>query len=122
MKQLWAFAVEGAPDQDVIVEVDEPVTEGGEELAARAGKIAVAEHGLEESLARVRPAADCLIRTLHGLAVSPDEATIEFGIKLSGKAGAVIASAAVEANFTVTLRWQAKAGSSQGQPAGEGTS
>jgi len=56
MKRLWAFSVEGVPDQNLIVEVDEPVTEGGEELAARVGKVAVAEHGLEESLARVRPA------------------------------------------------------------------
>jgi Trypsin-co-occurring domain 1 len=122
MKRLVAFAVEGAADQEVIVEVDEPVAEGGEELASRVGKVAVAEHGLEESLARVRPAADCLMRTLRGLAVSPDEATIEFGIKLSGRAGAVIASAAAEANFTVTLRWQSLGDSSQDQVIGEGTS
>jgi hypothetical protein len=37
MKRLWAFAIGGAPDQNVIVEVDEPVAEGGEELATRAG-------------------------------------------------------------------------------------
>ena len=122
MKRLVAFAVEGAPDQKVIVEVDEPVEEGGEELAARVGKVAVAEHGLEEALASVRPAADCLMRSLQGLAVSPDEATIEFGIKLSGRAGAVIASAGVEANFLVTLRWQSMGSSAQGQVIGAGAS
>src|SRR5438445_13012565 len=105
LKRLWEFAIEGAPDQNVIVEVDQPIPEG-EELAARAGKVLVAEHGLDEALARVRPAADSLMNTLQGLAIVPEEATVEFGIKLSGTVGAVIASTGVEANFIVTLKWQ----------------
>jgi len=121
MKQLWAFTVDGVPGQNVIVEVDEPVA-GGEELAARVGKVAVAERGLEESLAQVRPAVDCLMRMLSGLAVCPDEASIQFGIKLSGTVGAVIASAGVEANFTITLGWQTRTASAHGPVTSEGIS
>ena len=105
MKRLWEFAIDGAPDQHVIVEVDQPIAEG-EELAARSDKVLLADRDFQKALARVRPAADSLMRTLQGLAIVPEEATVEFGIKLSGTMGAVIASAGMEANFIVTLKWQ----------------
>ena len=40
---------------------------------------------------------------------APDEIEVAFGVKLTTTAGAVIASAAAEANFDVTLRWTGKA-------------
>ncbi|GAA1041071.1 CU044_2847 family protein [Virgisporangium ochraceum] len=36
----------------------------------------------------------------------PDEVEVKFGIKVSGKANWLIAKAATEGNFEVTLRWQ----------------
>lgn len=50
--------------------------------------------------------ATALLEEVRSLAESPDEVGVEFGIKLSGTAGAIIASTAIEAHFKVTLNWK----------------
>jgi hypothetical protein len=45
---------------------------------------------------------------LRELADSPDEAAVEFGVKLSTNAGVVFASAAAETNFVFKLTWKSK--------------
>jgi hypothetical protein len=40
-------------------------------------------------------------------AAHPDEVTLEFGIKITAQAGAIVAKAGAEGNFTVTLKWTA---------------
>lgn len=78
--------------------------------AARTGEVvATAVQTLEEGLDTLQPALTRLLDKLR--AVSPQEVTVELGIKLSTKAGVVIAQAAGEANFKVTLLWR------QGEPA-----
>jgi hypothetical protein len=37
----------------------------------------------------------------------PDEVTLQFGIKITVEAGAIIAKTGGEANFSVTLKWTA---------------
>ena len=106
MKRLVEFEVAGSPGETVVVEVDEAESEVGEERAARPGEVERAGRSLEEALERVKPAATAVIEKLRGLAEPPDDMTITFGIKLTGKAGAVVASAAVEANYQVTLHWR----------------
>jgi hypothetical protein len=41
------------------------------------------------------------------LATPPDTVKIEFGVKLTAEAGVVIAKAATEANFKLSLEWSA---------------
>jgi hypothetical protein len=89
------------------------VDAGREELAvdgmvpaARADGLATAaELSFEQALDRVRPAADALVAKLRALATRPDEVEVTFGLRMSAKAGAVIAVSGAEANFTVALRW-----------------
>ena len=105
MKRLVEYPVAAEPGQTVLVEVEETLPEG-EERAAR-GTIERFDRSLDDALERVKPAASALVAKVRGLAVPPDEATVEFGIKLGGKAGvAVLAAAAVEANYKVTLTWR----------------
>jgi hypothetical protein len=66
---------------------------------------AAAELSFEQALDRVRPAADALIARLRTLATRPDEVEVTFGLRMSARAGAVIAVSGAEANFTVALRW-----------------
>jgi len=103
---LVEFEVAGSPGETVLVEVDETPSEVGEERAARPGEVQRAGRSLEEALERVKPAASALVEKVRSLAEPPDEATIAFGVKLTGKAGAVLASAALEANYQVTLTWK----------------
>jgi hypothetical protein len=105
MKRLIEFDLqEGGA---IVVEVDEPEPEGGFELTARPGEI-VAKTGqtFENLLDRIRPAASAIIGKLRALSDAPDEMTVEFGLKMSAEAGAVIAAASAEANYKVTLSWK----------------
>lgn len=103
MKRLIEFPLEDGTS--MLVEVDEP-EQGGLVKASRPGEIiAKAQQTLEKSLEKVQPAAQFVIQQLRKLHDSPDEIQINFGLKLSADAGAVLASAGAEANYTVTLKW-----------------
>lgn len=39
-------------------------------------------------------------------AIGPDEIEVKFGIKVSGQANWIVAKAATEANFEITLTWK----------------
>ena len=107
MKRLIEFGVEDG--EIVVVEVEEPEPEGGLVRAARPGEVAErAKQTFESALSRIQPMATVVIRMLRELADRPDEVHVEFGIKLTGQAGAVLASAGVEANYLVTLTWIGK--------------
>jgi hypothetical protein len=119
VKRLVEYRIRADGETALIVEVDEPVEESGEERAAFASwkRPALVPEDLDSSLDRITPAADLLLSKLRRLAHRPDEATIEFGVKLTGHAGAVLASAGVEANFNVSLTWRR---SSETDASGEG--
>lgn len=105
MKRLIEFPLEGGGS--VVVEVDEPEAEGGVVRAARPGEVSErAQLSFEEALGKLRPAAESIIARLRALSDPPDQVGVEFGLKLSAGAGAVIASAAAEANYRVTLTWK----------------
>ncbi|HYL99772.1 MAG TPA: CU044_2847 family protein [Blastocatellia bacterium] len=103
MKHLVEFEMEGGGT--VTVEVDEPEPEGVK-LAARPGEIAAkATQTLEAALDRIKPATDVVTRKLRDIAHPPEEFALEFGLKLSAKAGIYFASADTEANFKVSMKW-----------------
>ena len=75
--------------------------------AARAGEvIAKAGQTLEAALERIKPAASAIIATISSLPEAPDEVAVEFGLKVTGKAEMIVASAGVEANYKITLTWK----------------
>ena len=107
VKRLIEFPLDDGTS--VVVEVDEPEAEGGVVKAARPGEVAErATQTFEAALEKIRPAAAAIIAKLRDLGDPPDEIGVEFGIKLTAKAGAVLASAGVEANYQVTLTWKGK--------------
>jgi NTP-dependent ternary system trypsin peptidase co-occuring protein len=60
---------------------------------------------LEEALRRVKPAVATVLHQVRDLATPPDTVKIEFGVKLTAEAGVIIAKAATEANFKLSLEW-----------------
>lgn len=105
MKHLIEFPLEGT-DQSILVEVDEPET-GGVVRASRAGDALVkAQTTFEEAMEKVKPAASAIISKIRSLHDSPDAVEVQFGLKLSAESGAFIASAGMEANYSVTLTWK----------------
>jgi hypothetical protein len=58
-----------------------------------------------EAIDKIRPAADQLLGVLKGLQSQPRSVEVEFGVKLTGSLGAIIATAAGEGNFKIKLVW-----------------
>jgi hypothetical protein len=89
----------------IVVEVGEDL--GGGPVRAGAGDIVgQASQTLEAALDhQLKPVAEALIGRLRHLATVPNEATVELGLKLSMRAGMVIANTAGEASLKVTLKW-----------------
>lgn len=105
MRQLIEFPLEEGGS--VLVQVDEPAPEGAVVKAARPGEImAKASQTFESALDKVKPAASAIISKLRYLADPPDEIEIEFGLSLNAEAGAFVAAAGAEANYTVKLTWK----------------
>ena len=104
MKQLIEFSLKN--ENSILIEVDETQPEGGVVPAARTGGIiAKASRSFEGALEKIKFVAEAIITELHSLSYKPDKAEVEFGVKLSADAGAIIASTGAEANFKVTLTW-----------------
>lgn len=105
MKRLIEFDLqEGGV---IVVEVDEPEPVSGFELTGHPGEIVTKTcQTFETVLERIKPTASAIIGKLRSLSDPPDEMTVEFGLKMSAEAGAVIAAAAAEANYKVTLAWK----------------
>ena len=105
MKRMIEVPLESGGSVLMEVDLDESEQEGMVP-AARPGEMAAkAKQTFEEALEQIKPAADVVIEKLRGMSSQPDEMEVTFGLKMSAEAGAFIASASTEANFTVLLRW-----------------
>ena len=99
MAQLVRLPLENGGS--IVVEADEDLG------VVRAGKpgevVAELEQTLESYLGGVQQAAGAVIDKLRA---TGQEIELELGIKLSAKAGVIIANTAGEANIKVTVRWR----------------
>ena len=83
----------------VLFEIDETDSLGPQPVSDEAK----AARSFEEALERVRPAVGRVLETLQDL--SPGAVEVEFGLKLTGQAGAVFAKVATEGHFRVKATW-----------------
>jgi len=110
------------PDGEaIVVEVAEPMNVptvrglDGNVVAERA------QMSFEAAVSRIRPAVQEVIGQLHALKDEPDEVEIEFGLDLHAEAGAFVAQASADANFSITLTWH-RGAHGHGDQATEGLS
>lgn len=104
MTLLMSLPVEADSQETLVVEVDRSEVSDDLVLASDHGKaIARAEVTLEEALGRLKPSLSKIVHLLKE--VSPDETTVEFGIKLGGETGVIVAKGTAEVNFKVTISW-----------------
>lgn len=99
--------VEFTTDDGAVVTV-EAVEEGagsGSRLVARDDGAVQATRTFEGSLEGVRSAAASALRVFRDGSLQPDAVEIEFGVKLTAEAGALIAKSAVEGHLVVKLSW-----------------
>lgn len=67
---------------------------------------AKAEQTFKDALSGVREVSGELLGMLTDLATKPEKVEVEFGVNLAVKAGVIVTSGSVDANFKVKLTWQ----------------
>ena len=89
----------------VLVEADPNDIPGGLTLASSApGKAAAsATRSLSDSLEQLEP----VLRTVKDklVATAPEHFTVEFGVKLGGETGIIVAKGTAEVNLKITMSW-----------------
>lgn len=105
MKRLIEFSLEDG--STILIEGSEIESDGGIVKAARPGDVITkATQTFDQALNVVKPAAATILKKLRGLADQPDEIEVAFGLKISAEAGAFVAAAGIDSNYTVTLKWK----------------
>ncbi|GAA3486259.1 MULTISPECIES: CU044_2847 family protein [Streptomyces] len=104
MSELMQF--ETADGGHVVVEIDHAPR--GATLVSRRDNLLDAGRSFDGALEGIRAAAESALRTFRDGALSPDGVELEFGVKLTGEAGAVIAKSSMEGHITVKLAWGSK--------------
>ena len=61
---------------------------------------------LDEAMASIRSASRSIIDVIRDMDHVPDEVTVNFGIRMTAKVGAVIASAEAQGQIGVSLTWK----------------
>jgi hypothetical protein len=102
---LLALPVEADGENFVVVEVDRGEVSGDLVLASpEPGEVAArAQVTLEQALTRLKPSLHKVVGLLREL--SPDQTVVEFGLKVGGETGMIIAKGTAEVNFKVTMSW-----------------
>jgi hypothetical protein len=117
MAELVGLQVDAHGKDLLVVEVDDEEPSGGLVLASAPdpGKgIAKAQVTLEEALDKLKPSLRKIAHLLKEL--SPEEAEVEFGLKIGGETGVIVAKGTAEVNFVVRMTWRGgedSAGSAQ---------
>jgi hypothetical protein len=93
-------------DNLLVFEVDRTeVTDDLVLASAEPGSVADrARVTLEEALGKLKPSLHKVVRMLREM--SPDETVVEFGLKIGGESGVIIAKGTAEVNFAVRMSWK----------------
>jgi hypothetical protein len=91
----------------VLVQVPDEVP-AGPVMRGRTAEATIdrADQTFEMALSTVRTVAHGVVIQLKDLAVQPQEVTVEFGIELTGRTGAVLVAASASAQLKVSLTWR----------------
>lgn len=106
MTYLLGMPLERGSDEVLIFEVDRSETPGDLVLAS-ADPEKLADRSrltLEEAFGKLKPSLQKIVHQLREL--SPAETVVEFGLKIGGEMGVVIARGTAEVNFTVRMSWK----------------
>ena len=97
----------GTDNQPILIELDDSVHVGGMvEVSAASGAVGKAKKNFEDSLDTIEEVANAVQKKVNSSSSKPAEIKVEFGLKFSAEAGAIIAKTAVEAHIKLTLTWK----------------
>lgn len=106
MAYLLGLPVNTVSDELLVFEVDR--NEVSDDLVLASPEpghmVAKADITLEQALGKLKPSLQKVSRVLKELA--PDEAEVEFGLKVGGETGVIIAKGTAEVNFVIRMSWK----------------
>lgn len=105
MAYLIGLPVESGSDDILVFEVDRGEVSDDLVLASpQPGQIAArAQVTLEEALEKLKPS---LRKVVHLLKEMAPETEVEFGLKIGGETGVIVAKGTAEVNFIVRMSWK----------------
>ncbi|MBE1491755.1 CU044_2847 family protein [Plantactinospora soyae] len=103
MSELKRFDLDGVDFVLVEVDADGPDISP---VSRTADVVEAATTSFGTALSHVRAAASVALTRFREMDTQPDEIQLEFGVKLTTEAGAVIAKTAAEGNLKVYLTWR----------------
>jgi Trypsin-co-occurring domain 1 len=105
---LLGLPVEPGSDDILVFEVDHDEVPDHLALASpEPGEVAArAQVTLEEALEKLKPSLQKVVHLLSEMA--PNETEVEFGLKIGGETGVIIAKGTAEVNFAVRMSWKAE--------------
>jgi hypothetical protein len=92
-------------EDGAVVVVEAVDDESGARPVSRGDGPARAARTFEGALGGVRAAAESALRVFRDGSLRPDSVELEFGVKLSAEAGAVINKGSAEGHLVVKLSW-----------------
>jgi hypothetical protein len=107
MAYLLGLPLEEGHDDLLVFEVERGEVSDDLVLASpEPGKVvARAQITLEEALKKLKPSLEKVVHLLKEL--SPEETVLEFGMKMGGETGVIIAKGTAEVNFVIRMSWKA---------------
>jgi Trypsin-co-occurring domain 1 len=108
MAYLLSVPLDGGSDDVLVFEADQSEAADGLVLASPSpGDLADrAKTTLVGALEKLRPSLEKLVESLKNL--SPDETTVEFGLRVGGETGLIVAKGTVDANFAIRMTWSSE--------------
>jgi hypothetical protein len=106
MTYLLGLPVDATGEEVLVFEVDRSEVSDDLVLASpEPGQVvAKAQVTLEQALTKLKPSLQKMMHVLKELA--PDETEVEFGLKIGGETGVIIAKGTAEVNFVIRMSWK----------------
>lgn len=103
---LLGLPVDPTGDELLVFEVDRNEVSDDLVLASpEPGQLAArAQVTLDQALTKLKPPLQKVMHVLKEL--GPDEAEVEFGLKIGGETGVIIAKGTAEVNFVIRMSWK----------------
>jgi len=102
MRELVKFTFEN--DDFILVEVETASIAPSRGMSEKI--VTATEHTFESALDSIRPIANAVFTKLKDLITTPEQIQVEFGLKITAQAGAILTYAGGEAHFKVALTWK----------------
>ncbi len=101
------LSLEGDHGETILLELSDTSSEFGYrgDQAEGAPEVKKVHKAFAQALAPIRSIANNTLQNVRLFADSPEEVTLEMGVKINGEAKAVITKIGGEAHFKVTIKW-----------------